>query len=409
MPQMMFPGQEFPPPMAMPQPMQQYPVIPQGVMPVYNSIPYAPVYGNYGNCGQQSQHKCAPDISTVKIELNGLEPPKVPGYNDAPQYAPMYPGFTQMVQNAAMTSPYQPYQMQQPVQQPMPMIQQSAQPVGMQPAPAAIPQYSSVGMYPPPPQYVQQPVQTVAPPPPAIDQVPQQQAPAPVQNSTVQAAAKPDTAQQAQEAVKPLIDALNVLNPQNGAPDPTFDAQAKAVQTIAQFARVTEASDQLAQKDPNNADVKQTKEKVDTLVKPHLIKEDTFLSLADIAVKDTSKLSADDKKKADENRVISMWTLSMLQKLFKQEMNQEAKKINIPTISMNEVPGIVQVVNLVQKDPNPGIREAGIAALTNIADPNEPKDVETMRTVLGEAAEKDPADSVKAAANDALAMYPEKK
>ena len=351
-----------------------YPVPQAGVTPVYNSIPYNPVYGNC--CQPQQQRAYSPKISTVSIEMNGLQPPQVPGLNDfQAQQAPVYPGMTQMSQAA----PCYPYQiMPQIVPQ---NIQPQLQPVA-----------------PPAPQYVQaqpQPAPAPAPqnlqPQPAVEQA---QAPAPV------------NPQQDQEAVRPLIDSLNMICPKQGTPEATIEQQGKAIQTIAQFARVAEAAGQLAGTDPNNAEAKQTKEKVDALVKPNLIKEETFLGLADIATKDTSKLAAEDKKKADENRIISMWTLAMLQKLFKQEMNSEAKKINIPPISMNEVPGIVQIADIVKKDANPEVREAGIAALINLADPQDKKDAETMRAILGEA-QKDSAANVKTAASEAIKMYPE--
>jgi len=363
------------------------PVPQAGVMPVYNSIPYSPVYGNYGQ-PQQPSHAYSPKISTVSIEMNGLQPPQVPGLNDfQAQQAPVYPGMTQMSQAA----PCYPYQV-------MPQIPQQ---VGMQPLPAAIPPSSMVGAVPPAPQYVQQPQQQIAPPPAAIDQV---QKPAAEQAQAPAApAANP---QQDQEAIRPLIESLSVICPKQGAPEATIEQQGKAIQTIAQFARVAEAANQLYSADPSKPDVKQTKEKVDTLLKPNLIKEETFLGLADIATKDTSKLAAEDKKKADENRIIGMWTLAMLQKYFKQEMNEEAKKINIPPVSMNEVPGIVQIADIVKKDANPEVREAGIAALINLADPQDKKDAETMRAILGEA-QKDSAANVKTAASEAIKMYPE--
>lgn len=347
-----------------------------GVVPVYNSIPYNPVYGS---TPQAQPYRGMPDISTVKIELNGLEPPRVPGYSDMQaQYMPAAPMATY----------------------PLAMPQQ---PVGMQPMPQAIPQNSMVGAIPPAPNYIQQPAQQPqqkqAAPAPAIDQT--------------QAAAQINQANpQDIEAVKPLVQALQVISPQAGAPEPAADQQTKAIQTIAQFARVADAANQIIKTDPNNEEAKKTKEKVDNLIKPQLINENTFLSLANLAVKDTSKLTGEEKKKADENRIISMWTLAMIQKYFKQSLNEEAQKINIPPISMNEVPGIVQVKNLIvgdkekglAADPNPEIREAGIAALVNLADVQDKKDIETMKIILAEA-QNDQAPNVKSAAAEALKMY----
>jgi len=376
-------SQQLPIPCVAPCPMPQ-----AGLMPVYNSIPYNPVYGNMGQYRQPTQF--APKISTVSIEMNGLEPPKVPGCNDFQGQQPVYPGMTQMPQYMPQ---YQQMPQMMPQYQQMPEIPQQ---VGMQPVPATIPPSSMVGAIPPAPQYIQQPQPEVATPaPPVIDQAPKAE--------TVQ-----QNPQQDQEAVKPLMEALNAISPKQGAPELTIDQQAKAIQTIAQFSRVAEAANQLSKTNPESPEAKQTKEKVDTLIKPSLIKEETFLGLADIATKDTSKLAVEDKKKADENRIISMWTLAMLQKLFKQEMNQEAQKINIPPISMNEVPGIVQVADIVKKDTNPEVREAGIAALINLADPQDKKDVETMRTILTEAL-NDKYKNVSDAAKNALKIYSEEE
>lgn len=389
-PPAMLPMQDYVPQMALPYPI----ATPPNVIPVYNSIPYNPVYGNYSQ-QQKQMPRMMPDISTVKIELNGLEPPKVPGYNDyQSQYMPYYPVYNQ------------PQQTMQPIQQ-YQNFPQMQQPVGMAPVPSAIPPSSMIGAMSQEPQYIPQPVQQVAPPP--ANYIPQQ-----IQQSAYNAPpsaidqVKQPSAPQAgtdQDLVKPLLDALSILGPKpQGATQPSFEDQGKAIQTIAMYARQTDAANQLIKKDPNNQEIKQTKEKVDQLIKPNLIKEETFLGLADIAVSDTSKLSTEDRKKADENRIYSMWTLAMLQKSFKQEMNEEAKKINIPPISMNEVPGIVQLVNITQKDSNPKVREAGIAALVNLADPQDKKDMETMKLILGDA-QKDSSEEVKNAANEAVKMY----
>jgi len=358
-------------PMAVPQNQPQVaPVMPQPAPTggVYSSIPYNPIYG-----ATKSPLPYAPKISTVSIELNGLEPPKVPSPFECMQ-SPV------MQQPAPIYAPYD-YN-------------------NYQPAPA--PYYQPMPM-PPQPVYQEQP----APPPSVIDntqnnQAAPQPAPAPVApaptpvNNTQPPVSDP---QKEQAAVKPLLDALSVISPKEGQPAPTEEQKEKAIQTIVQFARVAEAANKMYKETPDKPEVKDTKQKVDNLIKPNLIKEDTFLGLADIATKDTSSLPPQEKAQADQNRVISMYTLSMLQKYFKQEANEEAPKINVPPISMNEVPGIVQVVDIAKKDPNPDIRAAGIAALTNLVDTKEPKDVATIKTIIADA-KNDPSDIVKNAANE---------
>ncbi len=362
-----------------------YQGIQPGVLPVYNNIPYNPVYGNsapicpYGQT--QKPFTYAPKISTVSIELNGLEPPKVPGFNDNTQMIPMpiYPNMTQM-------QPMSPYSMENtlPPVRPLPVQE-------ITPPPPAIDQPQAVQAFVPTP--VSAPV-----PPPVVTPV----------ETIAQTSVEPDP----KEAVKPLLDAISIVFPKAEAAKPTVDQQSQAIQTIAQFARVTEATNQLAQTDIEKPEVKKAKDNIDKLVKPALINEDTFIGLANIATGDTTNIAGEDKKKADENRITSMWTLAMLQKIFKNELNNEAKKINIPPISMDEVPGIVQVTNLVigdkeknlPPDPNPEIREAGIAALVNLADPKDPKDVQTMRAILS-VAQADKAQNVKATADEAMKAY----
>jgi len=280
--------QEYVPPMAMASPPQYMPqpiAVPPGVMPVYNSIPYNSVYAPC--CQSQGVSGSSPHISTVSIEMNGIQPPNLQGLNGSQgQIVPNY----------------------------------MAAPVGTQSIPSNIPPYAMVGAM---PQSVQP--QEITPPPPAIENgVKVSAAPvsAPQADQTVkQAAAEPASQTNEQEAIKPLIEALNIIVPQKGAPEPSFEAQEKAIQTVAQFARVAEASNQLIKQNPDAPESKQTKEKVDKLIKPNLIKEETFMGLADIMLKDTSKLNGEDKKKADQNRIYGMWTLAMLQKLFKEEMN----------------------------------------------------------------------------------------
>lgn len=353
------------------------PVQSAGVVSIYNNIPYNPVYGNTVQ-QQQQENCCSPRISTISVELHGLKAPRVPGCSYVQvQGSPMYQGINQGQQQTTPTYTYQTLPQSMP---------QSVQPVGMQALPEAIPSSALVGALPPAPQYIQ-PTQ-------------QEKVPAPVQTTA------PQVNQQDQEAVKPLDEAVSIISPKQGSPEPTIDEQGKAIQTIAQFVRVTEAANQAIASDSGNAEIKQTKDKVDNLIVPKLINEETFLGLANIATKDTSNLAGEDKKKADENRITSIWTLSMVQKLFRQDMNIEVKKMNIPPISMNEVPGIVQIADIVKKDANPELRKAGMDALVNLADPQDAKDVETMKAILGEA-QNDSADSVKNAASEYLKMYSE--
>jgi len=190
------------------------PMLPSGMSPVYSNIPYNPIYSGGGSmtggagvyptcCPPQNPNKGAfmPKISTVSLELNGIEAPKIPNFNEqTPQvYNTYYP---------------MPYIQKDPVLTPPPQVQA------------------------PPAQLVQPELQ--APPPAPSPQ------PAPVVEAPKPEVSKPSDEQ---EAVKPLNDALKALTPEQGKPPVSLEDEAKAIQTIAQFARLTEAAGQMGGKD----------------------------------------------------------------------------------------------------------------------------------------------------------------
>ncbi|MEI8389385.1 MAG: hypothetical protein WCG23_05820 [bacterium] len=341
-----------------------------GVVPVYSSIPYNPVYKTF-----------APKLSAVNIELNGIESPKIPEYNTyQQQIIPVYPGLTQI-------SP-----------------QTEAQPL-----PQEIPHSATIGAVPPPPQYIQQ------------EQAPKQEsATKPEANSPTEQTATPKQeeipqkkevsqapSQQEQEALKPLEDAINIIAPQQGTPEAAIEQQITAIKTIFKFVQVAGAINKSIIASPASAEAKKAKEKLDSLVLPKLLEQNTFLGLANIATKDTSALTGDDKNKADNIKIAAVLTLSTVQKLLKQGLKEEAAKANIPAPSMTEISGIVQVVEVAQKDTNPKVREAGLASLVMLADPQDKKDAETMRIILGEA-QNDSDANVKNIASQAINLYTEK-
>ncbi len=283
-----------------------------------------------------------------------------------------------------------------------------------------------------PPQQIQQPpvmqqqVPPVPVPPPAIDQVAEnkpivppakEEKPAPqVKQETKPQEEKPvenlppveDTKSKSttavDPAVQPLSQALETITFESGK-KPSQEEQSVAIQTIAQYAKTAQAANEMVKMDPNSPEAKEAKKKTDTLIKPMLIDEKMFKGLANISVSDTSKLSEAEKQKADENKIISMWTLAMLQRLFKDEMNEELKKENIPPMSVNEVPGVSQIVVNVKSDPNPDVREAGIVALMEVADSDNPRDAETMKMILQTAIDQDNAKNVKNTAKNALKNF----
>ena len=88
-----------------------YPVPQAGVTPVYNSIPYNPVYGNC--CQPQQQRAYSPKISTVSIEMNGLQPPQIPGLNDFQAQQAPDPRISNLTFHVQLVSDIQNYQQAQ--------------------------------------------------------------------------------------------------------------------------------------------------------------------------------------------------------------------------------------------------------------------------------------------------------
>lgn len=362
--------------MAQTVPMPQVPQMPTDSGYYYN-MPYSPVYGPRMPQQPQPIQNGGPSLSAVKIDINnptmdangGAQRafmPQQPQYQQ-PQYMPQLP-----------PPPIPQFVPTMPMPMPMPM------PV------------------PPPPVITQYPV-----PPAVIDtqatQYPQQVMPQ--QQQTVQQPVPPQPTQNAQQldpAVVPLAQALAVITPENGKQPPTIDEEAGAVNVIAQFAKTYQAANEMVKAQPNNPQAINAREKVKTLIDPMLIDEKAFKALANIATKDTSTLSGQERQKADQNKSHSMWTLAMMQKIFRGEMDKELAKENMPRVSLGEVPGVSQIVDNTRKDPNPQVREDAIYALMEITDPKNPKDAAMMKAILNTVAKEDRSGKVKNAAKDAI-------
>ncbi len=386
---------------------QQYPQwnvpAPPPSYPGYYAMPQYPVYGQQIPYGPRVNNG-SPSVSAVKIDINGAtvgagSASQIPSYAPAPRI-PMYPGRAQMINPAPqfvpgnMTPPpgYYPSPNTYPAGRyntPAPPYIMPSQAVGF--APQQQPQIAPV----PPQPIINQPAGNIPIPPAAIDQQNNQQT---ANIPQISSSAPVD------QAVLPLSQALNIIIPKPGQ-QPSFEEQSKAIKIVGQYAKTAQAANTLLKANPKNPSAIQAEQKVKKLVNPLLINENTFKGLASIAVSDTSGLSGEQKQKADENKVTSMWTLAILQKLFRGEMNKELKKENIPPMSINELPGITQIVGNIKADPNPDIRTAGIVALMEVANPKNPKDVQTMKTILNIAAKQDGSEDVRNTAKSALKEF----
>ncbi len=363
-------------------------------------MPYNPVYGGQPQYPQQT----APSYSAVKIDINGASV----GTGQPSPAMPMYPGRTQMMPppvSPYMMPPVSPYMMQQPpMPVPPPVINQPQQ---MQPMPVPPPYIVQQTPMPVPPPVINQPqqMQPIPLPPPVINQPQQMQAaqvPPPVTE-------QPQQMGQLDPAVQPLFQAIRIITPEQGE-NPSQEEQNQAMRVVAQYAQTFQAANDMIKADPNNQTALEAKNKVDTLVKPLLMDERTFKGLVSVATEDTSALSGQEKQQAEENKKISMWTLAILQKLFREEVNKELAKENIPSMSIGEVPGVSQIVDNIKSDPNPEIREAGIVALMEAAGASDPESIKALNpedkkllsTVLSMSAEQDSSQDVKNIANGAL-------
>ncbi|NLF84449.1 MAG: hypothetical protein GX568_10805, partial [Candidatus Gastranaerophilales bacterium] len=379
---------------------------------------------------------CMPPIMPQMMQMPMMQMPMMQ-MPMMPMAAPMMPPMPSMYMPPIMPQMPQMPQMMPPMmaQTPTPVYVQvlSVPQPGMYSEPQIIPQQVLQQIpaqtvpqdiippvAPPPPAIA---VPTVAPPPAAIDvppvvpppaaidvQAPQQQvAPAmipPQKDATLQPELQPPVDMDLNEpqidpAVAPLVQALSIIAPEDGK-QPSFAEEAAAINVIAQFANTYQAANNMISAQPNNPDAINAREKVKTLIDPLLIDEKTFKALANVATRDTSALPQQERQIADQNKTGSMWTLAMLQKIFRSEMDRELQKENMPRISLGEIPGVSQIVDNVRRDPNPRIREDAIIALMEITDPRNPKDAAMMKSILQTVAKHDNSKKVKKTAKDAL-------
>jgi len=190
------------------------------------------------------------------------------------------------------------------------------------------------------------------------------------------------TTQTAGIDVNSILTALSSANP---------DDQTAAIQKIAE----------VAQTNP--------------VVAKALLNEQVFGQLVNVINADTSKLQGpangkpDPKnlsplEKAEINKQFAVYTLAILQKNFREEINKEMKKNNLPDIAINDIPYIKEgIVNNLKDNPNPTIREACLSALNYIG---KPEDKEVLKVLYDISAKHDASPAVKAAAKDYLSKIP---
>lgn len=205
-------------------------------------------------------------------------------------------------------------------------------------------------------------------------------------------------------APAPAVSAVDIAGLVANLKSANLDDQIAAIQKVAQIAQ----EDKQAAQTLNN--------------------EELFKSLAEIVTKDTKTLVGPDAKqlelrqkeqsgtaltpeeqaqivyspqeKAELNKQYGIYTLAILQKNFRDAVDQELKNQGAQPISINELPGIVQIVENIKSDSNPAIRDAGLSALKYIA--KLPEDKEVLKTIFDIAAKQDPDPAVRQSAETAI-------
>ena len=374
---------------------------------------------------QMPQYSAVPQVNAVKIDINNPQAygstnganstygypnasmyntPYVPTYTQQPtaQVPMQIPQVPQFAPISYAPQVYQPQQITAPVM-PQPVFPQIPQPQVVTPV---IPQQPTAPIAPPVPAAVQPAIQPIPVPvsvPTPLPPIPAQIPTATVDKPVAAPAAQPPqiaaAIAQPPQPVTPVapvapvtpqspaattnIDVTGLIN-ELGSSD--VDKQTSAIQKIAE----------VAQADVNSAKA--------------LLVEPIFGKLINIINADTSKLQGPTGKtydpknlspleKAEINKQFAIYTLAILQKNFREEINKEMKKNNLPDVAINDLPYIKEIVNNLKDNPNPTIREACLSALNYVG---RAEDKNVLKTLYDISAKHDASPSVKAAASNYL-------
>lgn len=307
-----------------------------------------------------------PSYNAVKIDIHNPQV-NAPDYNQNPQMQPIQqPIQPQQAANVA------PVYSSIPTASVYELPQQSVyKPQAVKPA-NAIPEAVSV----PPPVIIQPSVKpTTQMQAPKVEASPQPAAPV----AAVASVAPKTIDIKPSEAVKPQLD-LNEFITKLTSPD--FETQAKAIESIAGIAqnspqqatelldvKVVESLLGIVSKDssqlqgPTAAQIK-IREK---------IMDGKKVSEAENA--EANKISP--MELAERNKMFSIYTIAILDKLY----TSEVEKIDKTIVPLTELPGAAGVVEQIKTNPNPMVRIAAIDALSFIQRPEYKKDLTTILNV----------------------------
>lgn len=257
-----------------------------------------------------------------------------------------------------------------------------------------------------PMQYPTAPVQSPIAPAPQI--MPESvMTPAQPQAAATEAAKTPEVVNEAPQTSSVDIDALV-----KGLADSDADKKAQTINKIAEY----------AQSEPSIALEVVSEPLMNGLI--NVINEDTTglegptdkqIEIAEKITKGEKLTPEEDalseqlspRDKANKNRIFALYTLAMIQKLQREELNQyiENQKANgetpIAPLKIEELPGYSDITNIIKNDPRPEVKVAAMQALQYIA---EPTDKAAVESALSESLNSQD-EVVKAAAQEVLDRF----
>ena len=238
----------------------------------------------------------------------------------------------------------------------------------------------------------------------------------------VQTPVAPQQAPETQQAAAPAPEVVQEAAPQaatvnideltQGLADTDVDKKAQTINKIAEY----------AQSEPSTALQVVSEPVMNGLI--NVINEDTTglegpsekqIAVAEKIAKGEQLTPEEDalseqlspRDKANKNRIFALYTLAMIQKLQREELNQyiETQKANgeqpIQPLKIEELPGYNDVVNVIKNDSRPEVKVAAMQALQYVA---EPGDKATVETALADSLNsKD--EVVKTAAQELLSRF----
>lgn len=324
-----------------------------------------------------------PNYNAVKIDIHN---PQVNAhdYSQAPQMQPIQP---QLPANVA------PVYSSVPVASVYEMPQQSVyKPQAVRPA-NAIPEAVAV----PPPVIIQPSVK----PPAQMQQIQQAPQVEPAQQPAAPIAAvapvTPKTIDiKPSEATKPQLD-LNEFITKLTSPD--YETQAKAIESIAGIAQnspqlATELLDVKVIESLLGIVNKDSSQLQGPSAQQTQIREKIMAGKKVSEAENTEANKVSPMELAERNKMFSIYTIAILDKLYASEV----EKLDKTVVPLTELPGAAGVVEQIKNNPNPMIRIAGIDALSFIQRPEYKKDLTTILNV----AKNDKNPSVQKVADAAL-------